>query len=302
MGRAMKTGLGATDSKFIDGDLECVGCGYNLRTLASDANCPECAAPVADSVDAFPPAFLFRRWSSIRWIRLGLLLWVLSILAWAGGLIYCTMRVAWATELWVAARWSYNSGMLWNVSWVIEIGAIFCLCRGITIEARRTRQLAAIIAVSFYFPGCLFHAFSLFIALTQGMATSGSIVLVMAPFTLLGSPVALATMCLLLLMTTSSRARAIRTALCFLLLSMCIPLIGAAFELIWALITVDPDFDIYRWRWPEFGRIPQALNYVVTVISLFIVDRGLRTARKAHVNFPLAPNCSKPTMSSTAFN
>lgn len=302
MGRAMETGSGATGSSLIDSDLECIGCGYNLRTLTRDANCPECAAPVADSVDAFPPAFLFRRWSSIRWIRLGLLLWVLSILAWAGGLIYCTMRVAWATELWTAVLWSWHAAVQGNVSWLIEIGALLCLCRGIVIEASLTRRLAAIIAVGLYLPGCLFQAYSLFIALTQGLAVSGSIVLIMAPFMLLGRLVALATMCFLLLMTTSSRARAIRTALCLLLLSMCIPLIGAAFELIWALITVDPDFDIYRWRWPEFGRIPQALNYVMTVISLFIVDRGLRTARKTHVNLPPARNCLKPTMSSTAFS
>lgn len=35
----------------VDVDLPCVDCGYNLRTLAADAQCPECKAPVAASLD-----------------------------------------------------------------------------------------------------------------------------------------------------------------------------------------------------------------------------------------------------------
>jgi hypothetical protein len=49
----------------ISCDLTCVGCGYNLRTLARDALCPECATPVEQScrapdLDAASPAWLRR--------------------------------------------------------------------------------------------------------------------------------------------------------------------------------------------------------------------------------------------------
>lgn len=36
---------------LISSDLPCSGCGYNLRTLGRDALCPECALPVAKSLD-----------------------------------------------------------------------------------------------------------------------------------------------------------------------------------------------------------------------------------------------------------
>ncbi|OWY70566.1 hypothetical protein B7486_13170 [cyanobacterium TDX16] len=280
MGRAMETGSGATGSGLIDADLECVGCGYNLRTLARDANCPECAAPVGDSVDAFPPAFLFRRWSSIRWIRLGLLLWVLSILAWAGGFIYCTMRVAWATELWIAARWSYNAAIQGNVSWLIELAGLFCLCRGVMIESRRAWRIAVIIAIGVYLPGSLFHAVGLFIGFTVGYAISGGIVNVMVPFLVFGRLAALASICLVLVLATSHRAPVIRIALCLLILKLCAPIVGAVYELIWALITIDPDFYIYRWVWSEYERPAFAFISAATAIAILIVDRGLRTPRK----------------------
>jgi uncharacterized repeat protein (TIGR04138 family) len=36
-------------------DLPCAECGYNLRTLAIDGNCPECNCPVAKSIQLVPP-------------------------------------------------------------------------------------------------------------------------------------------------------------------------------------------------------------------------------------------------------
>ncbi|MBI4718600.1 MAG: MFS transporter [Planctomycetes bacterium] len=36
----------------IAGNLECRNCGYNLRTLETTADCPECSAPVAESMRA----------------------------------------------------------------------------------------------------------------------------------------------------------------------------------------------------------------------------------------------------------
>ncbi len=40
------------DQGIVAVDLECVKCGYNLRSMSHDGRCPECAAPVKDSVDA----------------------------------------------------------------------------------------------------------------------------------------------------------------------------------------------------------------------------------------------------------
>lgn len=37
-------------SVHVESDLACVSCGYNLRTLARDAHCPECNLPVAASL------------------------------------------------------------------------------------------------------------------------------------------------------------------------------------------------------------------------------------------------------------
>jgi hypothetical protein len=34
----------------VDGDVLCIQCGYNLRGLTSDRNCPECGTPVARSL------------------------------------------------------------------------------------------------------------------------------------------------------------------------------------------------------------------------------------------------------------
>lgn len=298
----METGSGATGSGLIDGDLECVGCGYNLRTLARDANCPECAAPVGDSVDAFPPAFLFRRWSSIRWIRLGLLLWVLSILAWAGGFIYCTMRVAWATELWIAARWSYNAVIQGNVSWVIELAGIFCLCRGVIIESRRAWRVAVIIAIGVYIPGCLFNLVSFFVGFFRAYSISGYIVDVMAAFLVFGRHATIASICILLLVSASRRARVTQLALCFLILNSCAPFIGAVYELIWALITIDPDFYIYRWVWFDFEQPGFALKSAATAIAILIVDRGLSTPRKTQEKSRAALDRYSSIDRSTALN
>jgi hypothetical protein len=35
---------------FVSTDVNCRRCGYNLRNLSSDANCPECATPVSQSL------------------------------------------------------------------------------------------------------------------------------------------------------------------------------------------------------------------------------------------------------------
>src|SRR5205085_4558522 len=69
---------GAADPDCVDDDLACRGCGYNLRTRAWDAPCPECGLPVARS--RLPGGFLFQSWRAIRWLRTGLYMVVIGIL------------------------------------------------------------------------------------------------------------------------------------------------------------------------------------------------------------------------------
>jgi hypothetical protein len=57
-------------------DLPCSKCGYNLRTLAAEAICPECAAPVAPSLAAY---------------RLVPLQWIDTVAGGAGLLAFATL-------------------------------------------------------------------------------------------------------------------------------------------------------------------------------------------------------------------
>jgi hypothetical protein len=62
-------------------DAPCVQCGYNLRTLKLEALCPECAQPVAYSVQGY-----FLRFASPRWVK-GLAHGVLLVLLALGGAV-----------------------------------------------------------------------------------------------------------------------------------------------------------------------------------------------------------------------
>jgi hypothetical protein len=72
----------------VDSDLPCVGCGYNLRGLAADGRCPECALPVersrlGDRLDV----------SNVRWLRTthrGL-----SLVQWGGAAMLASVAAVW---------------------------------------------------------------------------------------------------------------------------------------------------------------------------------------------------------------
>lgn len=62
----------------VAGDLACIGCGYNLRTLAWSGVCPECARAVRDS--EAPAGIDFRTWRGVCWTRRGIGLMALAVL------------------------------------------------------------------------------------------------------------------------------------------------------------------------------------------------------------------------------
>ena len=69
--------LAETDTRVAD-DLECMQCGYNLRTLPVDGLCPECAAPVQFSREGY-----YLRSAPVEWLRKlkgGLSLIIIAIL------------------------------------------------------------------------------------------------------------------------------------------------------------------------------------------------------------------------------
>ncbi len=69
--------VGEADARVAD-DLECMQCGYNLRTLPVDGLCPECAAPVRFSREGY-----YLRNAPVEWLRKlkgGLSLIIVSIL------------------------------------------------------------------------------------------------------------------------------------------------------------------------------------------------------------------------------
>ncbi|MBN1512009.1 MAG: hypothetical protein JXB13_08340 [Phycisphaerae bacterium] len=56
------------DPTLLETDLPCVSCGYNLRGLPPDGRCPECATPVAVSLQGDWLRFANRQWlQGIRW-------------------------------------------------------------------------------------------------------------------------------------------------------------------------------------------------------------------------------------------
>jgi len=65
-------------STHVAVDLPCAKCGYNLRTLAWDSQCPECGLAVSGSLP--PPGFRFQKMATVFRVRRGLALVVIAIL------------------------------------------------------------------------------------------------------------------------------------------------------------------------------------------------------------------------------
>jgi len=115
----------ATDTT-IGRDAACYGCGYNLRSLAYDHDCPECGKPIAawvraDRIGTIDPAWLGKARRGARVLQAG----VIAALP----LIYPGLVIAWVGLWWLTAampgsaegkadraarlgaRWSFGLGL-----------------------------------------------------------------------------------------------------------------------------------------------------------------------------------------------
>lgn len=63
----------------VEGDLACVGCGYNLRMLSIDGNCPECFTPIGNTLRGNLLKFSDPGW--LDRIRLGMVVKLWNLLA-----------------------------------------------------------------------------------------------------------------------------------------------------------------------------------------------------------------------------
>src|SRR6266850_7433139 len=64
----------STDSSVpsLDQNIPCLRCGYNLRTLSSDARCPECSAAIYSSLDPTLLRYADPSWTTILAFALGI--------------------------------------------------------------------------------------------------------------------------------------------------------------------------------------------------------------------------------------
>ncbi len=82
------------ETTHVATDAPCVTCGYNLRTLALDGRCPECATPVWDSLHGF-----YLHYASPAWVR-GLARGLLLALCALGAMVVITPVIVLLTGFW----------------------------------------------------------------------------------------------------------------------------------------------------------------------------------------------------------
>lgn len=108
---------------WIEQDLECYGCGYNLRTLRRDGVCTECGLPVSDSYS--PVDFIVSSRHDVARMTRGLAIFIFAIL----------LRALFVPVVVVGHRFWPNLGLwtMWATSdaWIVLDTAV----RGLELAA-----------------------------------------------------------------------------------------------------------------------------------------------------------------------
>ncbi len=127
---------------MIDRDVLCASCGYNLRGLSSDHNCPECANPIRNSLRGDLLEFCDPRWVA----RLATGANLIDIALWA-----CIPLVVFAPP-WIMEKPVYLLPPHWAITCLFAVG-----CWLLTIPdrrevasspGRRARRLARAIVIA----------------------------------------------------------------------------------------------------------------------------------------------------------
>lgn len=129
----------------VESDLHCIRCGHNLRTLAWDARCTECGAPVEQS--RVPEYLNVNDRRSLQGLRTALALIVVWIVAHRA-----TLLVDWYGFGAVVDRYGLPfTPLFWLISWipvVIYAIALFLLVRiAIRTNLRRALIVLAVVPV-----------------------------------------------------------------------------------------------------------------------------------------------------------
>src|SRR4051794_20030737 len=66
----------ATAPVVVPSDVPCLKCGYNLRGLAASGLCPECAEPIARSLDVYRKLATMPQIVWARFVLAGLVAWI----------------------------------------------------------------------------------------------------------------------------------------------------------------------------------------------------------------------------------
>ncbi len=125
---------------WVDRDVPCAGCGYNVRHLGVDRACPECGASLGPTLDPTRLVFADPRW--LRRLRIGLI--VLAIGVTVQPLIYAALwgayQLAIPVHQWVAPWWWTP---LWNGPAVVVLAGVWLLtAREQALDTRSTRAWA----------------------------------------------------------------------------------------------------------------------------------------------------------------
>jgi hypothetical protein len=107
-------------------DVACIGCGYNLRTLALEAKCPECARPVVDSLARNELHLADVKW--LRRVRSGVVIVFIGLIGKFGVLF--TNGIFTLGNAWSSAQGN-SLQMLLCIYWSLSLGSAVALLVGV---------------------------------------------------------------------------------------------------------------------------------------------------------------------------